>query len=406
MSTPADPPRQNRRLGYARDATNLLAPTSTTHTGQQVRASNQLDQLFQKPGIVAPEGGRHAHRRNRGPELQHPGRTAPAARGLPVTVVPAASDDDAPELGRIVTVFGGTGFLGHHVVRSLLNHGFQVRVAARHPERISSLLASEAAGPETIEVDIFDEASVASALVGAYGVVNALSLYLERGGRETFRAVHVDGAARIARLAREAGVERFVHVSGIGADPASSSKYIRARGSGEIVVQETFPGATLVRPSVMFGPDDHFLTTLASLLKTLPVYPVFGRGETRLQPVHVEDVAEAIARILGGEVGAGHPCYEFGGPRSYSYAELLRTIASQTGTRARLLPLPFALWRAVARLCEFMPAAPLTRGQVALMQRDNVASQDLPGLADLQVAPTALDDVVPTAAAAGSTSRR
>ena len=322
-----------------------------------------------------------------------------------MTVAPAGSEHDAPELGRIVTVFGGTGFLGHQVVRRLLNHGFRVRVGARHPERISPLLAREGAGPETIKVDILDEASIAAALVGAYGVVNAVSLYLERGGRETFRAVHVDGAGRIGRLAREAGVERFVHISGIGADPSSSSDYIRARGSGEIVVQQIFPGATMVRPSVMFGPDDHFLTTLASLLKTLPVYPVFGRGETRLQPVHVEDVAEAIARNLGGEVGSGHPCYEFGGPRSYTYAELLRIIASQTGTRARLLPLPFALWHAVARLCEFMPGAPLTRGQVALMRRDNVASQGLPGLGDLQVSPTALEDVVPIAAAAGSPTR-
>jgi uncharacterized protein YbjT (DUF2867 family) len=323
-----------------------------------------------------------------------------------VTVAPAGSDNDAPELGRIVTVFGGTGFLGHQVVRRLLNHGFQVRVAARHPERISSLLAREGAGPETIKVDIFDDASVAAALVGAYGAVNALSLYFERGGRETFRAVHVDAAARIARLAREAGVARVVHVSGIGADPASSSAYICARGSAEIAVQDTFPGATLVRPSVMFGPDDHFLTTLASLLRTLPVYPVFGRGGTRLQPVHVEDVAEAIARILEGEVGAGHPCYEFGGPRSYTYAELLRIIASQIGMRARLLPLPFALWHAVAGLCEFMPGAPLTRGQVALMRCDNVASQDLPGLGDLQVAPTALEDVLPIATTAGSVARR
>jgi NADH dehydrogenase len=198
----------------------------------------------------------------------------------------------------------------------------------------------------------------------------------------------------------------LIHVSGIGADPASASDYIRARGEGEIVVQEAFPGATLVRPSVMFGPDDHFLTTLARLLQALPVYPVFGMGRTRLQPVHVEDVAEAIARILLCAAAAGHSCYEFGGPRSYTYAELLRSVAGRIGTRPWLLPLPFALWQAVAVLSEFVPGAPLTRSQVALMRRDNVASQDLPGLPDLHVAPTALEDVVSTVANGGRTARR
>jgi uncharacterized protein YbjT (DUF2867 family) len=156
----------------------------------------------------------------------------------------------------------------------------------------------------------------------------------------------------------------------------------------------------------MFGPDDYFLTTLARLLQTLPVYPLFGRGRTRLQPVHVDDVAEAIARILGCAADVGRPCYEFGGPRSYTYAELLRSVAGRIGARPWLLPLPFALWQAVALLSEFVPGAPLTRSQVALMRRDNVASQDLPGLQDLHVAPTALEDVVPTVADGGMAARR
>ena len=172
-----------------------------------------------------------------------------------------------------------------------------VRVASRHPERAPSLLGPDGAGAEMVEADVQDEASVASALAGAFGTVNAVSLYVERGGRNTFRAVHVEAAARVARLAREAAVERLVHVSGIGADAASASGYIRARGEGEAAVREAFPGASLVRPSVMFGPDDHFLTTLVGLLRILPIYPLFGWGQTRLQPVHVEDVAEAIARV-------------------------------------------------------------------------------------------------------------
>jgi NADH dehydrogenase len=259
---------------------------------------------------------------------------------------------------------------------------------------VPSQLRLVVASREVIEADVHDEASVAAALAGAYGVVNAVSLYVERGGRETFHAVHVEAAARIARLAREAGVERLVHVSGIGADPASSSDYIHNRGEGETVVHEAFPGATVVRPSVMFAPDDQFLTTLTHLLRTLPIFPLFGMGQTRLQPVHVDDVAEAIARILGSAAGVGHAGYELGGPRSYTYAELLRNIADRIGTRAWLLPVPFTLWDATARVSETMLGATLTRGQVALMRHDNLASQELPGLRDLNIAPAALEDVV------------
>ena len=250
-----------------------------------------------------------------------------------MTVTPAGSGQGAPSRGRVVAVFGGTGFLGRRVVRHLPGRGFRVRVASRHPERAPSPLGPEGEGAEAVRADVRDEGAVASALAGASGAVNAVALYAERGGRDTFRAVHVEAAARMARLARAAGVERLVHVSGIGADPASASGYIRARGEGEAAVREAFPGATLVRPSAMFGPDDRFLTTLARLLRTLPVYPLFGRGRTRLQPVHVEDVAEAIARVLAGAPGAGHPCYELGGPRVYSYAELLRVVADRTGAR-------------------------------------------------------------------------
>jgi uncharacterized protein YbjT (DUF2867 family) len=315
-----------------------------------------------------------------------------------MTTAPTGSGQGTPGRGRVVTVFGGTGFLGCRVIRHLLAHGFNVRITSRHPDRAPWFLAPGRAGVEAVGADVHDETSVAAALAGAFGAVNAVSLYVEHGAQETFHTVHVEAAARIARLAREAGVERLVHVSGIGADPASSSDYIRARGEGEIAARDAFPRATLIRPAVMFGPDDHFLTTLVRLLRILPVYPLFGRGQTRLQPVHVEDVAEAIARILEGAPGADQLCYEFGGPRIYTYAELLRSIADRTGTRAQLLPLPFSLWEVLAFLSEFAPGAPLTRNQVALMRRDNVSSRDLPGLWDLDVAPTALEDVVPTAA--------
>ena len=287
---------------------------------------------------------------------------------------------------RLITVFGGTGFLGRRIVRHLLGHGFQVRTASRHPERVGS--ASDA-GLEAMKADIHDETSVAAALFGANGAVNAVSLYVERG-RVTFDAVHIEAAAGVARLARASGVERLIHVSGIGADPASSSPYIAARGRGEIAVRQEFPSPILIRPAVMFGPNDVFLTTLARLLRILPVYPMFGRGETKLQPVYVEDLAEGIARVLSGARGSV-ASYEFAGARVYTYKELVRTIADRIGARPRLVPLPFALWRILALGAEFLPGSPLTRDQVALMQCDNVSSVNCPGLSGLDIIPTEID---------------
>lgn len=291
----------------------------------------------------------------------------------------------------LITVFGGTGFLGRRIVRHLLDHGFQVRTASRHPERVGSASRTDA-GSETAKADIRDEAMVAAALFGAYGAVNAVSLYVERG-RATFDAVHVEAAARVARLARASGVERLIHVSGIGADPASSAPYIASRGRGELAVQQGFPDAILIRPAVMFGPDDAFLTTVARLLRILPVYPMFGGGETKLQPVYVEDVAEGIARVLAGGRGSA-ASYEFVGARVYTYKELVRTVADRIKVRPRLVPLPFALWRILASGAEFLPGARLTRNQVALMRRDNIASADCPGLSSLDIAPTEIETLV------------
>jgi NADH dehydrogenase len=292
----------------------------------------------------------------------------------------------------LTTVFGGTGFLGRRIVRHLIDHGFRVRTASRHPDPIQWPSRSDAA-PETTKADILDESAVAAALFGAYGAVNAVSLYVEHG-RVTFDAVHVEGAARVARLARESGVERLIHVSGIGSDPASSAPYIAARGRGEIAVQHAFPGAILIRPAVMCGPDDAFLTTVVRLLRYLPVYPMFGLGETRLQPVDVEDVAEGIARVLSA-AGAGVALYEFTGPRVYTYKELVTWIADQIKARPRLIPLPFMLWRILALVAEFLPGSRLTRNQVALMQRDNVASTECPGLSSLGIAPAEIKTLLP-----------
>jgi len=293
---------------------------------------------------------------------------------------------------RPVVVFGGTGFLGHRVVRRLRARGLAVRVAARHPERAAELLVR--GDPELMPVaaDIHDERSIEAAVSGADAVVNAVSLYVEHGG-ETFQSVHVRAAGRLAQIARQAGVERLIHVSGIGADARSASSYIRSRGQGERAVRDAFPDATLVRPAVMFGPDDAFLNTILDLFRRLPVYPMFGRGTTKLQPVHVEDVAEAIVRGLERQDSRG-VTFELGGARVYSYQELLAAIAHTAGLQITLIPVPFAAWHALAALAQALPRPPLTRSQVELMELDTVVANNASGLSELGIDPRELEPTV------------
>jgi len=294
---------------------------------------------------------------------------------------------DAP---RTVVVFGGTGFLGRRMVRHLRDYGFAVRVATRHPERAKALF-DDGALVTAVKADIQDDASVARAVSGAWGVVNAVSLYAEKGGR-TFHGVHVEAAARLAVAARRAGVERLIQLSGIGADPHSRSPYVRSRGEGEAAVCDAFPTATIVRPSAMFAAEEGFTASIASMMHKTSVFPLFGTGATRLQPVFVEDVAEAIARILAAPAPA--PLYEFGGPEVFTYKGLLQTLCGRVGRRCFLLPLPFPLWSLLARVAEWLPHPPLTEGMVALMRQDNVVSGRLPGFAALGVAPRALEEVL------------
>src|SRR6202165_3357271 len=218
---------------------------------------------------------------------------------------------------RTFTVFGGTGFLGRRIVRHLRSHGFHVRTASRHPDRGRRLFGPDGPQLQSVGTNIHDERSVAEALAGAYGVVNAVSLYVEHGG-ETFHSVHVESAQRVAAQALRASVDRLIHISGIGADAASQSRYIRKRGEGEQAVRSAFGDALFARPAVMFGPDDVFLTIILKLLRRLPVYPMFGRGRTRLQPAYVEDVAEAIGRIMA-QAETPSTIFEFGGPRASLY---------------------------------------------------------------------------------------
>lgn len=298
-----------------------------------------------------------------------------------------------------VAVFGGTGFLGRRIVKGLLDAGAHVRAVSRHPERAERPF--EDARLEARQADIHDAASVSSAVEGAGAAVNAVSLYAESGGT-TFHSVHVSGAERLARLCREHGVRRLVQISGIGADPGSGSRYIRARGEGELAAHEAFPDATVIRPSVMFGPDDGFLTTLVQLVRRLPVIPLFGRGETRLQPVHVADVAQAVATTLSSPETAGQT-YELGGPRIFTYRELVETVAAALGARRVLLPFPFSGWKALALAGERIPRLPITVNQVELMEIDNVARRR--DLEQLGVRPASVESALASILAADGPER-
>src|SRR5215469_2762118 len=297
-----------------------------------------------------------------------------------------------------VTVLGGTGFLGRRIVRRLYDAGLVARVASRHPDAVPSLFSCEVSGIEAVHADVNDDDSVARAVAGASAVVNTVSLYVERG-KDTFHAVHVEAAKRIAVLARQAGAETLVHISGIGANAGSASPYIRSRGKGEAAVLDAFSSAKLVRPAVMFGPGDAFLTPLLGMLRRLPVFPMFGSGATRLQPVYVEDVAEAVVRIL--RAPAASQLYELAGPRVYRYQELLKTIATSAGTRPLLVPFPFSLWHVIGYVGEALPSPPITRNQVELMEQDNVPEQSAPGFEALQISPRALENMLSEYVTAG-----
>jgi uncharacterized protein YbjT (DUF2867 family) len=291
-----------------------------------------------------------------------------------------------------VTVFGGTGFLGRCIVRHLRLHGFSVRVASRHPDRGQAFFGPDNPQLQSIRADVRDARSVADAIADTYGAVNAVSLYLERG-QETFHSVHVESAQRVATQAQLKGVKRLIHVSGIGADPRSQSLYIRKRGEGELAVREAFADAILIRPAVMFGPDDAFLTPILKLLKWLPFFPMFGNGQMQLQPVYVEDVGQAITKIMDWEQ-PGPTMFECGGPRVYSYEELLRTVAGAAGIKPLLFPVPFVAWGALAWISELLPSPPITRNQVELMQINSVSMPDMPGLGTLEIQPHSVEEIL------------
>jgi uncharacterized protein YbjT (DUF2867 family) len=296
---------------------------------------------------------------------------------------------------RLVTVFGGSGFLGRYVVTELAKRGFLLRVAVRRPDEALFLKPAGDVGQITpVAANLRNTRSVEAAVDGAWGVINLVGLLYQRGAQR-FEAVHVEGARVAALAAKAAGAERFIQVSAIGADPGSPAAYARTKAAGEAAVMEAFPDATVIRPSILFGPEDDFFNRFAAMARLLPVLPLIGGGHTRFQPVYVGDVAEAIANALENPAARGK-FYELGGPTTYSFKELLELMLKQIGRRRILAPLPFAIARLKASFLELLPVPPLTRDQVRLLERDNVVLPGLLTLADLGVRPTALEPVLPT----------
>ncbi|WP_018649533.1 MULTISPECIES: complex I NDUFA9 subunit family protein [unclassified Thioalkalivibrio] len=290
----------------------------------------------------------------------------------------------------LITVFGGTGFLGRATVHELLDAGHPVRIASRHPALPDSLQNHPQL--EHCRADIRDDADVARAVEGARGVINAVSLYVEQRDLR-FTTIHVEGAARLARAAHKAGLERLVQISGIGADSRSPSPYIRARAEGEAAILREHPNAIIVRPSVLFGPDDAFVRNLAGLAP-LPVIPLFGRGSTRLQPVHVTDIARALASLCADQPPT-HSIYELGGPDILTYRQIVSLVLTHLGRKRPMLPIPFTVWHALAAVGSLLPNPPLTRDQLYLMQQDNVANPAFGTFADLGITPHSFEQSLP-----------
>jgi NADH dehydrogenase len=294
-----------------------------------------------------------------------------------------------------VTIFGGSGFIGRHIVKRLAQRELVVRAAVRDPERALFLKPMGAVGQIVpVAADVRDETSVAAAVSGADAVINAVSLYAEKGGA-TFGDVHVRGAAIVARRAAAEGAARLVHLSGIGVDPKSESSYVRARFAGEEAVRKENPGAVILRPGAAFGPDDSLMTALAAAARLAPAMPLFDGGKAKIQPVYVGDIAEAASRALDEPDAVGQ-IFELGGPGVYDYRELTELLLKAIGRKRLLVSVPSGLGKLMAFFAGFLPNPPLTRDAITLMTHDTVVAPGAKGLADLGIVPTALEMVLPT----------
>ena len=299
----------------------------------------------------------------------------------------------------LVTVWGGTGFVGRYVVRSLARAGWRIRVTARHAHVAPELrVMGEVGQIEFSSANLRNPEAVARTVADAQAVVNLVGV-LQQGGRQTFQALQADGAAALAQAAAAAGVERFVQVSAIGADPAGASLYARTKAAGEAAVRAAIPTATVLRPSVVFGPEDDFFNRFAAMAALSPVLPLIGGGRTRFQPVYAGDVGEAVARALGRADARGRT-YELGGPAVDDFRALMELMMREIGRYRGLVPVPFPVAGLLGKAGDVVAAmqlpAPVTSDQVELLKRDNVCDPALPGLAELGVEATALQAVLPT----------
>ncbi len=299
----------------------------------------------------------------------------------------------------LVTVFGGTGFVGRQVVRALAKQGFRVRVAARNVGRGYRLrMLGDVGQIEVVQANVRNPASVGRALDGAEGCVNLVGVLYE-GGRQGFQSLHAMGSKTIAEAAEARGVGRFVQVSALGADIDSPSKYARTKAMGEAVVRAAIPSAVVLRPSVVFGPEDAFFNRFATMAGFSPALPLPGGGETRFQPAYVADVAAAVAKALTDPDCAGQT-YELGGPGVFTFRELMEFVLRETGKSRLLLPLPWGVASLVgqaAALSSLVGIPPvLTQDQVELLKSDNVVSDGAPGFVELGITPRSVEAIVPS----------
>ncbi len=293
----------------------------------------------------------------------------------------------------LITVFGGTGFLGRHAVRALARAGHRVRVAVRYPNQGYFLRPMGHAGQiALVPCNVRNAGQVADAVRGADAVINLTGILYQRG-RQNFEAVHIDGAQAIAKAAHAAGAATLVHVSAIGADRDAPSSYAASKGEGELCVREAFPDAVILRPSLVFGPEDDFFNRFAALARLLPALPLIGGGRTKFQPVFVGDVAAAIVRGVSDPATRGQT-YELGGPTVYTFRELMQIVLRETGRKRRLVPIPFFVATLQATFLQFLPKPLLTPDQVTLLKSDNVVTA-ANTLASLGIVPTSVEAEVP-----------
>jgi len=296
---------------------------------------------------------------------------------------------------RVATVFGGSGFIGRHLIKRLAKTGTIIRVATRHPSSANFLRTNGAVGQIIpIATNIHDDVSVAAAVRDADIVINLIGILYE-SGVNTFRDTQGEAPGRIARAAKAAGAQRFVQISAIGADANSTAEYARSKAAGEQAVLKAFPEATILRPSIVFGPEDSFFNRFAAMARISPVLPLIGGGHTKFQPVYVGDVADAIMRVLESPATQGKT-YELGGPRVYSFKEIMELVMEETRRKRFLVPVPWGVAEFQGKILGKLPKPPLTLDQVELLKRDNVVAPGAATLQDLGISPTAAEVIIPT----------